>query len=610
MSSSTPAVGAFPSPFSIETPPGCEGWEEMYPYYAMFDERRRDTDENRFWFWNSMHFPVPMPAFDAICIDSPYQAVGTWQNRVFAVPPAMGIDYRIVNGYVYISGNPVTDPDQIAERADFFQERAGYYFANWSELYGKWKTKMQALIGELEDLQVPQLPKYEPDEVAFGEDRNTAFYELLDSYGRVLRLGDLMWQHHFEFLLLGYGAYATFAEFCKGNLPDIPDQHIAQMVAGIDVLLFRPDAELRRLAHLAIDTSVDGAFVEGRTPHEIDSELVSSEAGRAWLSELEKVKDPWFNMATGDGLYHYYRSWLDDPSIPYASLIGHINALRAGEQITRPTEEIERERERLAAEYEGLLEQEVRGAFNELLSLSRTVFPYVEEHKFFCDYWFLTRWWNKIREFGALLAEHGFLEDGEDIFQLARHEVASAFDELVLTWATGGRPLGPAHWPPIVARRKQILERLAEWTPPPALGVTPEAVTDPMTIMLWGVTTERVQEWARQQDGGHVLNGAAASPGVVEGAARVVRSVDQIADIRDGEILVCGSTSPAWAPIFSKITATVTDVGGVMSHAAIVAREYGLPAVVGTGRATSQIRSGQKIRVDGSAGTVTLLAGE
>ena len=610
MASSTPALGAFPSPFSIETPPGCEGWEEMYPYYAMFDERRRDSDENRFWFWNSMHFPVPMPAFDAICIDSPYQAVGTWQNRVFAVPPAMGIDYRIVNGYVYISGNPVTDPDQIAERADFFQKRAGHYFANWDELYGKWKEKMQALIGELEALQVPQLPKYEPDEVALGEDRNTAFYELLNAYGRVLRLGDMMWQHHFEFLLLGYGAYATFAEFCKGNLPDIPDQHIAQMVAGIDVLLFRPDAELRRLAHLAIDTGVDDAFVEGRTPQEIDSELVSSEAGRAWLSELEKVKDPWFNMATGDGLYHYYRSWLDDPSIPYASLIGHVNALRAGEQITRPTEEIERERERLASEYESLLEKEVRGAFNELLSLSRTVFPYVEEHKFFCDYWFLTRWWNKIREFGALLAEHGFLEDGEDIFHLTRHEVASAFDELVLTWATGGRALGPAHWPPIVARRKQILERLSEWTPPPALGVTPEAVTDPMTIMLWGVTTERVQEWARQQDGGHVLNGAAASPGVVEGAARVVRSVDQVADIRDGEILVCGSTSPAWAPIFSKITATVTDVGGVMSHAAIVCREYGLPAVVGTGRATSQIRTGQQIRVDGSAGTVTLLAGD
>ncbi len=53
------------------------------------------------------------------------------------------------------------------------------------------------------------------------------------------------------------------------------------------------------------------------------------------------------------------------------------------------------------------------------------MFPYVEEHKFYCDYWFLTRWWNKIREFGALLAEHGFLEDAEDVFQLSRHEVGA-----------------------------------------------------------------------------------------------------------------------------------------------------------------------------------------
>jgi phosphohistidine swiveling domain-containing protein len=597
----------FPNPYSVPTPEGCEGWEEMYPYYALFDERRREKDENRFWFWNSMHFPIPMPAFDVICIDSPYQAVGAWQNRVFAVPPAMGIDYRAVNGYIYISGNPVTDPEKIAERAGFFQKRAGYYYENWSELYAKWRAKMEALIAELGELQVPELPEYEPDEVAFGEDRNTAFYEVLDAYGRCLRLGDLMWQHHFEFLLLGYGAYSTFADLCKAELPDIPDQHIAQMVAGIDVLLFRPDAELRRLAGLAIETEVDGAFVEGRTPAEIDAELAESEAGRAWLEELEQVKDPWFNMATGDGLTHYYRSWLDDPSIPYASLIGHVAAQRSGQVAERPTEEIARERDRLAEGYAALLPDETRGAWNDLLALSRTVFPYVEEHKFYCDYWFLTRWWNKIREFGALLAGHGFLEDGEDVFQLSRHEVASALDELVLTWATGGQALGPMHWPPIAARRKELLERLGRWTPPPALGVAPDAVTDPMTIMLWGVTTDRVREWARQQEGGSELNGAAASPGVVEGPARVVRSVAELADVREGEILVCGSTSPAWAPIFNKIKATVTDVGGVMSHAAIVCREYGLPAVVGTGRATSEIRTGQAIRVDGSTGVVTLL---
>src|SRR5919201_984550 len=163
---------------------------------------------------------------------------------------------------------------------------------------------MEALIRELGELKVPDLPEYEPDEVAFGDERNTAFYELLTAYGRALRLGDLMWQYHFEFLLLGYGAYGTFVEFCKGNLPDIPDQHIAQMVAGIDVILFKPDAELRRLARRATELGVDSAFRQGRSPGEIDADLATTDAGRTWLDELEEVKEPWFHMATGAGLYH------------------------------------------------------------------------------------------------------------------------------------------------------------------------------------------------------------------------------------------------------------------------------------------------------------------
>jgi pyruvate,water dikinase len=610
MATSERAVGSFPSPFSIETPPGCEGWEEMYPHYALFAEERREADENRLWFWNSMHFPVPMPAFDVTSIDGPYYALGAWQNRAFAVPPAMGIDYRVVNSYIYISVNPVTDPAKIAARAEFFQKRAGYYFQNWDELYGKWRTKMEALLEELTALEVPELPEYEPDEVVFG-DENTSFYKVLDAYTRTLRMSELMWQHHFEFLLLGYGAYLTFSDFCKQALPDIPDQHIAQMVAGIDVIMFEPDEELRRMARLALDTGLAPVFADGRTPEEIDAELAKSDEGRAWLEELENVKDPWFNMGTGDGLYHYYRSWFDDPSIPYASIAGHISALQEGRQIERPTEELARERDRLAEGYAELLSDEQRGPFQELLGLSRTVFPYVEEHKFYCDYWFLTRWYNKIREFGALLAEHGYLEDSEDVFQLSRHEVMQALEELVLHWASGGLALGKSHWPPIVARRKELLARLADWTPPPALGVMPEAANDPITVMLWGITPERLQEWARADDGASIeLRGSAAAPGVVEGPARVVRSVEQIGEVRDGEVLVCGSTSPAWAPIFSRISATVTDIGGVMSHTAIVCREYGLPAVVGTGRATAQIKTGQRVRVDGTAGTVTVLDGD
>ena len=66
---STIAPSPFPSPLSISAPDGCEGWEEMYPHYALFSEDRREADEGPLWFWNSMHFPEPMPAFNVVAID-------------------------------------------------------------------------------------------------------------------------------------------------------------------------------------------------------------------------------------------------------------------------------------------------------------------------------------------------------------------------------------------------------------------------------------------------------------------------------------------------------------------------------------------------------------
>ena len=125
------------------------------------------------------------------------------------------------------------------------------------------------------------------------------------------------------------------------------------------------------------------------------------------------------------------------------------------------------------------------------------------------------------------------------------------------------------------------------------MGVPPEVITEPFTVMLWGITSDSVSAWlggGAGEDG--ALKGFAASPGMAEGPARVIFSADQIGEVQQGEILVAPLTAPSWAPIFGKIGATVTDTGGMMSHAAIVCREYGLPAVTGTGFATSTITTG------------------
>ncbi len=105
------------------------------------------------------------------------------------------------------------------------------------------------------------------------------------------------------------------------------------------------------------------------------------------------------------------------------------------------------------------------------------------------------------------------------------------------------------------------------------------------------------------------VKGLAASAGVVEGTARIITTLDEADRLGDGDILVTETTSPPWTPLFGVAAAVITDAGGPMSHVSIVAREYGIPAVVGAFDATKRITDGQRLRVDGSEGTVDLLEG-
>ena len=127
--------------------------------------------------------------------------------------------------------------------------------------------------------------------------------------------------------------------------------------------------------------------------------------------------------------------------------------------------------------------------------------------------------------------------------------------------------------------------------------------------MLWGITEETVEEWlgVDLEAGGDELRGVPASAGKVTGAARVVADSNDLYLVEEGEILVCRITAPSWAPVFSRIAAAVSDVGGMMAHTAIISREYGLPAVVGVGFATATIQTGDLVEVDGSEGTVKVL---
>jgi pyruvate, water dikinase len=587
--------------------PGTERAQAAYPYYMQFGE----GDDERFWFYNSMHFPEPMSAFDMITAEAAYCALGSANTRVHCLPTTLGIDYRIINGRVYIGGNAVTDPAEIARRTAEFQNRAFYYYANWERLYAQWRDKMLALIRAADALPKLDLPEFEPLAHVHAGRGVASNHDLLDIYYKTLEGYFRMWHHHFEFLLLGYGAYLTFFGFCKKAFPEISDQTVARMVSGIEAEIFRPDEELRRLARRAVELGVDAQFREGRSAEAIIKSLEEgAPPGREWLKELQASRDPWFNINVGDGFYHYHRSWNDDLSMPFTSIPGYIDRVKAGESLERPVERLRAERQQLIADYRELLRSdEERAAYDQMITLAHRVFPYVEGHKFYCEHWYTNLFFNKIREFGGLLAAHGFFSDAEDVFQLTHFELESVIIDLMTSWSAGSPPRGPSHWRKIVAERRAAIQAWARHDTPPALGPVPDVIDDPAIVMLWGITRESLDRWLQSGSDAtsNEIRGFAASSGVVEGPARIIKSADEIGRLRHGDILVCQVTNPTWAPIFQKISGAVSDIGGSMSHAAIVAREFGLPAVVGTGSATSRIKDGQRIRVDGGRGVVTIL---
>jgi len=387
------------------------------------------------------------------------------------------------------------------------------------------------------------------------------------------------------------------------------------MVAGAYVSMFKPEEELCRLARLATESADVAAVLKSdKSADEKLAELQNTEAGKQWLEQWEKAKDPWFYVSCGSGWLHYEGSWLTDPDIPLSYIKGYIERLEKGETIERSLDEIDKQRDQIVAEYRGLIKtDEDRKSFDDAYNTIRTIYRYAEDHLFWVEHWFHTIWVEKIRELGTLLVNNGMLNEVDDIFMFNRYEIPELLTELATGWALGvDVPMRGEYYKAKAKNRRQILSAAAKWNPIPALGVPPEEVAEPFTIMLWGITTDKVKEWLKGVGGAEAkdvseIKGFASSAGVVEGPARVLKLLKDIVDLQPGEVLVCPSTNPSWAPVFTKIKAAVTDIGGLTSHAAIVCREYGVPSVTGTGVATSVIKTGDIVKVDGDTGVVTIV---
>lgn len=247
------------------------------------------------------------------------------------------------------------------------------------------------------------------------------------------------------------------------------------------------------------------------------------------------------------------------------------------------------EREQFTEYVRSRLKKQEREVFEELLQVALANYPLTEDHNYWVDGIAAHYILPLFDELGRRMIKGGILEK-------KRSEIKYLELNEIILWGFGVRqPLRTR----VVERQREFARRL-KLSPPDFLGACEEPPTQEEDYLFWGPSTPL------EAPKGEV-RGVGASPGMVRGRARVAANLDKALELQPGEILVCGTTNPHWTPLFAVGAGLVSDRGGALCHGAVVAREYGLPAVVGTLIGTKKIKTGQWIEVDGQSGVIRLL---
>jgi phosphohistidine swiveling domain-containing protein len=350
------------------------------------------------------------------------------------------------------------------------------------------------------------------------------------------------------------------------------------------------ETELEGLAGRIRASEVLRALVTATPAASLLEALENTTIGQDWLSAFARYRDRYGHQVYN--LDFVVPTQADDPLPVLLSLKAMVQ--QPGYESRARQRAIVAERDTLKEETARSLAPLQRRLFHILLGWARRFGPYREQALFY-----MGAGWPTLRrlalELGRRLTESGSLLASEDVFFLETSEIEASISARV---AGEARPdLGR-----LARERRELREARKRLHPP--------AVVPPGHKLRFGPFDMSVWETQRHNEpDGAVLRGFAVSPGQVSAPASVIRSPEDFSRMEPDTILVCPTTTPAWTPLFSQARGLVTDVGGTLAHGSIVAREYGIPAVMGTGAATGRIRSGQSIRVDGDAGTVTLLDG-
>ncbi len=558
------------------------------------------------WILDRMHFPDPVPPLVASVSEAVVAVPFNQAAEQYALPIRLSTLY--VNTYLYLSFTPVGAPPDFVLKAMNALSHVAPGLVNSlmskavARITQKYMAQLEPVIERLADCWqddwLPELKQHLADWESFELD-SAGMPQLLAHLDETLQRIARVWEIHHSIILPAFLALGQFEELYRELWADTDRFGAFRLLQGFDNKFLEADRALWCLSRQVLTLPKVHEILTKHPTAEALDELSAFPEGQIFLSEWQAYLDEYGQRGhQTDGLSSI--SWLEDPTPALQSLQDYL---------TQPDRDLEAELKAQAAEREQLIAQarerlkshppSVISQFERLLKAAQAAAVLHEEH----NYWIDQRCQYQVRrvilELGRRLARAGVVNQPEDAFYLTLAELRETVQTL---------PQLDRH--DLVAARQAEMAHFGTITPPPAIGTMPlmEPPDDPFgrsfSKVFGGLPGPTVQKNLKQ---GNVLRGLAGSPGVARGRARVIRALTEANRLQKNEVLVAEATMPAWTPLFATVLAVVTDVGGILSHCAVIAREYGIPAVVGTSLATTVIQDGQLVEVDGNTGVVRLL---
>lgn len=555
----------------------------------------KEGERDLFWIYDDLHIPNPVsPMF--------FDIGGWWLTcdhmfRRFGTPFASDWIAKNINGYVYTAAVPA-DPSLHAEATEY-QSR----YVPRVPRDPSYPGKIGAYMGAVLPHYAANFLDWWRERLRPEMERNFAY---IDNYGKenaslvelavlledAIDMHDRHWKIHWMLNFAQFSSTLNLNATIQEVKGEVDPNLMGRLQSSIDDRNWDSIEALWRIKEeVKNDPELTQAF-KGETASEVLRSLQGSERGRRLISERIEPYQQEFGYKAIWSHEFAYPTWKENP-VPLIEVVR--GYLETDYDYPRTINAVKEDLDKAIHELmDDVPAGEGRDKLQNALDLSLRMNPLTPDHHFYIDQGTNARLRIVLIAIGKKLVQAGLLDDPEDVMYLHYNEL-----RLLMTnpEAIDARTL--------VSGRRDEREEAYQIRPREWVGTATETALAFPYNALWGFPEKFYREPPRKTG---EIKGLAASPGVIEGPARHVDSVDEFNQVKEGEILVCRMTNPAWVVLFTKIVGLVTDAGGVTSHPAVVSREFSIPAVVGTSNATERIKTGDRIRVNGSTGVVEVLS--